>query len=138
VQIKERAAKLGRDTGVFTLCHVVCRPTKKEAAEYYHHYAQEHADWGAVDNLMRLQGLHAQSFPPEALRTMRDRFAAGHGTYPLVGDPDTIVNEMKKITASGFAGSTLSFVDYVAEFPYFRAEVMPRLERLGLRKPVHR
>jgi FMNH2-dependent dimethyl sulfone monooxygenase len=138
VQIKERAAKLGRDTGVFTLCHVVCRPTKKEAEEYYHHYAQEHADWGAVDNLMRLQGLHAQSFPPEALRTMRDRFAAGHGTYPLVGDPDTIVNEMKKITASGFAGTTLSFVDYVAEFPYFRAEVMPRLERLGLRKPVHR
>src|ERR1700674_5723787 len=30
-QIKERAARLGRDTGVFTLCHVVCRPTKKEA-----------------------------------------------------------------------------------------------------------
>jgi len=137
-QIKQRAANLGRNTGVFTLCHVVCRPTRKEAGEYYHYYAQEHADWAAVDNLMRLQGLHAQSFPPEALRTMRDRFAAGHGTYPLVGDPDTIVNEMKKITASGFAGTTLSFVDYVAEFPYFRDEVLPRLERLGLRQPAPR
>jgi len=29
VQIKERAAKLGRNTGVFTLCHVV-PPTKEE------------------------------------------------------------------------------------------------------------
>src|SRR5260370_509590 len=61
-------------------------------------------------------------------------FAAGHGTYPLVGDPDTIAKEMEKIPASGFAGTTLSFVDYVKEFPYFRDEVMPRLERKGLRE----
>lgn len=134
--IKQKAAAIGRDTGVFTLCHVVCRPTKKEAEEYYRHYANEHADWAAVDNLMRLQGLHAQSFPPEALRTMRDRFAAGHGTYPLVGDPDTIAAEMAKIPASGFAGTTLSFVDYAEEFPYFRDEVLPRLERMGLRTPA--
>jgi alkanesulfonate monooxygenase SsuD/methylene tetrahydromethanopterin reductase-like flavin-dependent oxidoreductase (luciferase family) len=83
---------------------------------------------------MRLQGMHAQSFPPEALRTMRDRFSAGHGTYPLVGDPDTIAKEMARIPASGFAGTTLSFVDYVKEFPYFRDEVLPRLEKMGLRE----
>lgn len=133
--IKENAAKINRSTGVFTLCHAVCRPTKREAEEYYQHYSNEYADWGAVDNLMRLQGLHAQSFPPEALRTMRGRFAAGHGTYPLVGDPDTIAHEMEKITAAGFAGATLSFVDYAKEFPYFRDEVLPRLERRGLRVP---
>jgi FMNH2-dependent dimethyl sulfone monooxygenase len=134
-EIRARAAQLGRQTGVFTLCHMVVRPTKKEAEEYYRYYADEMADWGAVDNLMRLQGLHAQSFPEEALRTMRGRFAAGHGTYPLVGDPDTVVKEMAKIPAAGFAGCTLSFVDYVKEFPYFAAEVLPRLERLGLRGP---
>jgi FMNH2-dependent dimethyl sulfone monooxygenase len=31
---------------------------------------------------------------------------------------------------------TLSFVDYAKEFPYFRDEVIPRLERKGLRLPV--
>ena len=136
-EIKRRAAALGRETGVFTLCHVVCRPTKKQAMEYYEHYSQTHADWGAVDNLMRLQGLHAQSFPAEALRTMRGRFAAGHGTYPLVGDPQTIAEEMERITAAGFAGTTLSFVEYAEEFPYFRDEVLPRLESRGLRAPQH-
>ena len=130
--IKENSARLGRNTGVFTLCHVVCRPTRQEAEEYYRYYAHDQADWGAVDNLMRLQGMHAQSFPAEALQMLRDRFAAGHGTYPLVGDPDSIVKEMEKIPASGFAGTTLSFVDYVKEFPYFRDEVIPRLERKGL------
>lgn len=134
--IKDKAAALGRNTGVFTLAHVVCRPTKKEAEEYLRYYADEYADWDAVDNLMRLQGLHAQSFPAEALKVMRDRFAAGHGTLPLIGDPDTIVEEMARISDAGFAGTTISFVDYVKEFPYFRDEVIPRLEAKGLRKPV--
>ena len=131
--IKEKARRINRDTGVFTLCHVVCRPTHKEAEDYYRYYADEHADWGAVENLMNLQGLHAQSFPAEALQTLRGRFAAGHGTFPLVGDAEAIVKEMEKITAAGFAGTTLSFVDYVKEFPYFRDEVIPRLEKKGLR-----
>jgi dimethylsulfone monooxygenase len=133
--VKAQAASRGRNVGVFTLCHVVCRPTRKEAEAYYHYYAQEQADWEAVDNLMELQGLHSQSFPPEALRTMRNRFAAGHGSYPLIGDPDSIAKEMAKIPEAGFAGCTLSFVDYAKEFPYFRDEVMPRLEALGLREP---
>jgi FMNH2-dependent dimethyl sulfone monooxygenase len=132
-EIKARARGIDRNTGVFT-CHVVCRPSRKDAEDYYQFYSQENADWGAVDNLMTLQGLHAQSFPPEALRTMRGRFAGGHGTYPLVGDPDTIVQEMGKIPAAGFAGTTLSFADYAKEFPYFRNEVIPRLEKKGLRK----
>jgi alkanesulfonate monooxygenase SsuD/methylene tetrahydromethanopterin reductase-like flavin-dependent oxidoreductase (luciferase family) len=133
--IHEQARAAGRDTGAFTLSHVVCRPSQHEAEEYYRWYSHENADWAAVDNLIRLQGLHAQSFPEEALRTMRGRFAAGHGTYPLVGDPDRVAAELARIADAGFAGTTLSFVDYVAEFPFFRDEVMPRLERMGLRSP---
>jgi hypothetical protein len=51
-----------RTVGVFTLGHVVCRPTRAETDEFLHYYAREHADWDAVDNLMALQGHHAQSF----------------------------------------------------------------------------
>ncbi len=130
------SAKAGRKAGVFTLGHVVCRPTQKEAEEYLHYYADECADWDAVDNLMELQGMHAQSFPAEALAMLRGRFAAGHGTLPFVGDPDTVAKEMAKVTEAGFAGCTISFVDYVKEFPYFRDEVLPRFEKMGLRKPT--
>jgi alkanesulfonate monooxygenase SsuD/methylene tetrahydromethanopterin reductase-like flavin-dependent oxidoreductase (luciferase family) len=135
IDIREQAQTHGRNTGVFTLCHVVCRPTVEEAQDYLHYYADENADWAAVDNLMRLQGMHAQSFPAEALQMLRGRFAAGHGTLPLIGDPDTIARDLARISAAGFAGCTLSFVDYVKEFPYFRDEVIPRLERMGLRLP---
>ncbi len=85
---------------------------------------------------MALQGMHAQSFTPEALAMFRDRFAAGHGGFPLVGTPDTIADLLEQLSATGVAGTTLSFVDYAKELPDFRQEVLPRLEAKGLRHPV--
>ena len=134
-EVSAAARAVGRDVGVFTFCTVVCRPTQKEAEEYWDYYANEHADWGAVDYLMKLQGLHAQSFTPEALANFRDRFAAGHGGYPLVGTPDQIADKLEKLSATGLTGTTLAFVNYAKEFPYFRDEVLPRLEKKGLRNP---
>jgi len=41
---------------------------------------------------------------------------------------------MEQLSATGLAGTTLAFVDYAREFPYFRDEVIPRLEKKGLRQ----
>jgi alkanesulfonate monooxygenase SsuD/methylene tetrahydromethanopterin reductase-like flavin-dependent oxidoreductase (luciferase family) len=135
-QGQENAADLGRSAGVLTPTHVVCRPTRKEADEFLHYYADENADWDAVDNLMRLQGLHAQSFTPEMLAGFRSRFAAGHGTCPLIGTPDDVADEIERFARAGFDGITMSFVDYVGELEFFAQEVMPRLAAKGLRPAV--
>ena len=131
--IKSKAQSVGRNVEVLTFCTVVCRPTQKEAEDYLDWYANENADWDAVDNLMTLQGMHAQSFTKEALAMFRDRFAAGHGGFPLVGTPDHISDQLERLSATGVAGTTLAFVDYAKEFPYFRQEVLPRLVAKGLR-----
>lgn len=136
LDIRAKARELGREVGVFTTTYVVCRKTNKEAEDYHRHYAEENADWPAVDHLMKLQGLHAQSFPPEHFKAFRDRFAGGHGVYPIIGDPDFVAEELAKVSAAGFTGATVSFVNYAAELPYFRDEVLPRLERQGLREPA--
>lgn len=133
-EIRSRAAAAKRSMGVFTFCTVVCRPTQREAEDYLDYYANQNADWEAVDYLMKLQGMHAQSFTPEALANFRDRFAAGHGGFPLVGTPDHIADQLEQLSATGLAGTTLAFVDYAREFPYFREEVIPRLEKKGLRQ----
>jgi FMNH2-dependent dimethyl sulfone monooxygenase len=125
-----------RRVGVFTLGHVVCRPTREEAQDYLHYYADENADWAAVDNLMQLQGLHAQSFTPTMLKTFRARFAAGHGSCPLIGTPDDVAKQILAFHEAGFAGMTLSFVDYIGELSYFAQEVLPRLEAHGIRVPA--
>ena len=132
--IKRIAAGFGRGIDVLTTSYVVLRPTRKEAQEYHEYYTTTMGDSVAADHLMELQGLHAQSFPPEAFKSIRQRFFGGHGVYPLIGDADDVAAELAKISAAGFIGTTITFVNYVDEFPYFRAEVMPRLERLGLRQ----
>ena len=132
--ISTRAASVNRQVDVLTFCTVVCRPTQQEAEDYLNWYADENADWEAVDNLMTLQGLHAQSFTLK-MGMFRDRFAAGHGGFPMVGTPDTIADLLEQLSATGVAGTTLAFVDYAKEFPYFRQEVLPELERKGLRQP---
>jgi alkanesulfonate monooxygenase SsuD/methylene tetrahydromethanopterin reductase-like flavin-dependent oxidoreductase (luciferase family) len=134
-QIKEHLAALGRrdQVGVFTSTHVVCRPTKKEAEEFYRHYAIDNADDAAVERLMYLQGMFAQSYPKEIIARNRVRFAAGHGSYPIVGDPDHVAAELARVPQAGFSGTTVAFMNYLDSFPYFAAEVMPRLERMGVR-----
>lgn len=127
--------KYQRDIGVFTTSYVVCRPTNDEAQEYHKHYAEDNADWEAVDRLMTLQGMYAQSFPADMIEGLRVQFAGGHGVYPLIGDPDHVADEIERIHTAGFSGCTVSFVDYAAELPYFVQEVIPRLEAKGLRVP---
>jgi FMNH2-dependent dimethyl sulfone monooxygenase len=67
---------------------------------------------------------------------IRDRMAAGHGGYPLVGTPEQVAAGIVAIHQTGFRGVALSFVDYAEEFPYFRDNVLPILEAHGIRRPV--
>ena len=134
--VQERATvDYGRESGVFTLGHCVVRPTEKEAQDFLHYYAEENADWDAVENLMHLQGLHAQSFTKEMLQMFRGRFAAGHGSCPVIGSPDQVADEIERFHNAGFGGMTLSFFNYADELPYFAQEVLPRLEAKGVRVP---
>jgi alkanesulfonate monooxygenase SsuD/methylene tetrahydromethanopterin reductase-like flavin-dependent oxidoreductase (luciferase family) len=126
----------GRDIQLIATAYVVCRPTAAEAEEFHRYYAVEHADWEAADHLMELAGIHAQFFPPEHYQQFRERFVAGHGMYPIVGDPDHVAGELERIAEAGFAGVGFSLFDYVGELEYLAAEVLPRLEARGLRAPV--
>lgn len=129
-----RAAALGKSLGVMTTASVVCRPTQREAEEYYRYYADERADWEAVERMVDA-GTRGSSttMQPEHFARMRVRFAAGYGGWPVVGDPDTVAAEFAAISRAGFSGIAMGFVNYLAEFPYFRDEVLPRLERAGVR-----
>ncbi len=134
-ELKALATGKGETVDVLTFSHVVCRPTETEATDYVDYFCKQNSDWEAVDNLVRLQFAHAQSFPHDLLALIRDRMAMGHGGFPLIGTPEQVADGLCTLHATGFGGSTLSFVDYNAEFPYFRDNVLPILEARGLRLP---
>ncbi|WP_417260767.1 LLM class flavin-dependent oxidoreductase [Celeribacter sp.] len=132
-ELKELAKSKGRDVGVLTFSHVICRETEEEAIALRDQLMGDMADWDAVDNLVNLQFAHAQSFPHDLLAEIKNLFAMGHGGFPLVGTPRQVADGIIKLHETGFSGTTLSFVDYVEEFPYFRDEVLPLLEQAGIR-----
>jgi dimethylsulfone monooxygenase len=132
--MRARAEAAGREVGVYTTCHVVCRPTQAEAEDYYEHYAVRMEDSAGADHYMRTKEAFSLSHDPAAYRLHRKRFVGGAGTYPLVGTPTRIAEEMVRISAAGFAGTTVSFVNFRAELPYFVETVLPLLVEAGLRE----
>ena len=133
-EIKTAAQNLGRDIEVFTVGQVICRPTQKEADEYYQHVNIENADWGAIDGMLANKSITPQTIPPEEYYAKRRYFAANAvGGYPFVGTPDRVAEELGIISQAGVRGIGLSFVNFLDEVPYFCDEVLPRLERQGVR-----
>jgi FMNH2-dependent dimethyl sulfone monooxygenase len=133
IELKNQATEIGRHVDVLTFSHVICRPTEEEALEFWEYAAKTNADWTAVDNVVNMQFANAQSFPHDLLALIRDRFALGHGGFPLIGTPEQVANGITALAETGFRGTTLSFVDYNKEFPYFRDHVLPILKKRGLR-----
>ncbi len=131
--MRTRAAAQGRTIGVFTTCHVVCRPTQAEAEDYYDYYAVRMADDASADHYMSQKEKFSGSHEPEAYRLHRKRFIGGAGTYPLIGTPRHIADEMARMAQAGFAGTTVSFVNFKNELPYFIETVLPLLREAGLR-----
>jgi alkanesulfonate monooxygenase SsuD/methylene tetrahydromethanopterin reductase-like flavin-dependent oxidoreductase (luciferase family) len=131
----ERAKALGRTDfgGVFATASVVCRPSRREAEEFFRYYADEQADFAAVKHMITVAN-GSTSFTPEVYERMRVRIAAGYGGHAIAGDPDDVARELARMSEAGFLGIAIGMVDYLAEFPYFLSEVLPRLERAGLRE----
>jgi len=136
LDLKADARALGRDMEIYTVGVVTCRPTMKEAQEYYHYAAVERADWSAVNSIMAIKGLTPENMGKEAFELRRSQFANGMGGLPLTGDPDYVADQLVRLSESGLRGLACSMVNYSAELPYFAQEVLPRLERRGLRAPV--
>ena len=131
---KSQAKEQGRELGVYTVGVITCQPTKKEAEDYYHYSIVEHADWSAVDAILALKNITAQNTPPEKFQQMRTGYAQGMGGLPIVGDPDHIARQLIDLSKAGLTGIAVSLVNYVDELPFFCEEVLPRLERAGLRE----
>lgn len=139
------AEPYGRSLPVYAMGHVVCRPTRREAEEFFHYFAEDMADTEGQQHYRSNRGATAGSGNQAVARPFENRFTrktgkafngAYPGSFPFVGTPDDVAAEMLRMSESGLAGTSVAFLDYLKEIPYFIAEVLPRLERLGLRAPV--
>jgi dimethylsulfone monooxygenase len=131
--VKAEAARYGREIDVYTVGVITCRPTAKEAHDYYRHCIVENADWSAVDIILAKKNISPQTVGNDKFLEARNDYANGMGGVPIIGDPDGVAQQLADLSRAGLRGAGVSFVNYSDELPFFCDEVMPRLERLGVR-----
>lgn len=145
--VKDYATRYDRRIDVYTSCHIVCRPTRDEAEDFYRYYAEEMADRQSIDYIVRQKQATAA---PDASNTVRPDTNPGAfgrkrgkvypgvfpGYYIVVGSPDDVAEELIEMSQTGLAGASICFIDYLQAMPYFIQEVLPRLERAGIREPL--
>ena len=135
-RIKGLARELGRETSVIACGGVTCRKTAKEAEEYHHYCCFEQADWGVIHNLVALFGATRESVGDKEYDRLCRTFALnGYGGFSIIGDPDMVAAGLANCANAGMDGIAVHMINYVNEFPFFSGEVLPRLERMGLRQP---
>ncbi len=132
--VQRLAKESGRDIGCYTVGVVTCRPTRKEAEDYYHYSVVEHADWSAVDGILGLKDISPQTVPMQEYLLKRNQYAQGMGGLPIVGDPDFVAKQLADLSQAGLTGIGVSLVNYADELPFFCDEVLPRLARMGVRE----
>lgn len=130
-----RLAAQGRSIGVFASGHILCRATAQETKDYYHYLVHEKGDWEAAEAAIakRMAG-DTRSLPHARLQALKERFISGGGTYPVIGSYDEVADQIQQLSQAGLDGMALASVNYVHEMPVIRDEVLPRLERLNLRR----
>jgi len=140
-ETKHMARELGREVQVWTPVGIICRSTQGDADDFID-YLVEHADWDALGHLAEMHANDARTRTDVegVLRRRGDepvqRQVLARGSYCAIGDPDHVAAELLRLQRVGFDGLVLNFVNYLAELPFFAQEVLPRLERHGVRERV--
>jgi FMNH2-dependent dimethyl sulfone monooxygenase len=138
-ETKRQAQAAGRSVQAWTPVGVICRPTQREADTFLR-YIVERADLAAIGHLAEMHRADARDRTDVEGRRRREggepieRRVLARGAYCAIGDPDRVAGELAQLWELGFDGVVLNFVNYLDEFPYFAAQVLPRLEQLGIRE----
>ncbi|MFM9888318.1 MAG: LLM class flavin-dependent oxidoreductase [Burkholderiales bacterium] len=134
-EAKADARTHGREIDVYTVGVVTCKPTQREADDYYRHCIVDQADWSAVDAILAKRKVSEATVGAHEFKRQRMNQANGMGGLPIVGDPDHVARTLIGLSEAGLRGIGISFVNFADELPYFCGEVLPRLERAGVRVP---
>jgi len=135
--LKGMAREAGRSVQVWIHVYVVCRDTEKEANDYLNYYVREKGDYDAVNNLLKIFGMHSETLPPEMLDEFRFHFIAGHGGFPLVGTKEQIVSKLDLLARMGVDGCLISWVRYKDELEQWVTDILPLMEQAGLRSETN-
>lgn len=131
----QSSATAGQLRNIFASCHLMVRPSRKEALDYYHYIVHEQGDYEAADYAMRLRGDRIAPHLAAGSGKLRERLISGAG-FPVIGSYDDAVEIFGRMSDAGLNGLACGMIHYIDDFPHIRDGLLPRMERAGLRRAM--
>jgi alkanesulfonate monooxygenase SsuD/methylene tetrahydromethanopterin reductase-like flavin-dependent oxidoreductase (luciferase family) len=130
--VRQSTLRPSSEVGIYASGHLICRPTRKEAEDFYHYIVYEQGDWEAAEHAAHIR-TKGRKTAFDDMKRLKERLISGVGTYPIVGSYDDVAACFKDMNDAGLNGIALGLVHYINDLPAVRDEVLPRLQQLGLR-----
>lgn len=132
-RIRQMAAEEGREVKVWMATSCVIGDTDADAARLIERWGTEDADVPAVNNAIDwTMGAHMSD---ESRQAMIPALASTMAGYPLIGSAETVTAEIGRLAEAGIDGVCHTFMSYEQGVPRFIDEVLPLVERAGIRAP---
>jgi dimethylsulfone monooxygenase len=131
--IRGIATEFGREQCVWIAASLVCADTDAEAQALVRRWSDVDADDVAVRNAIdwTMGGTH---MPEEQHRQLARAVASTMAGYPLVGAPARIAEQLAALQQAGIDGVALTMMNYDTGIPRFINDILPILEREGVRR----
>jgi len=135
--LRSLAAERGRNPQVWIAASVEVAPTEAEAHATVARFIEQEGDVKAQENFLDwiLGGSHMS---PERRKSLVDSAKDIGRGYPIVGTPSQVADEIHALSEAGVDGLCLTWFNYEVGMPYFIREVLPLLEKRGLRQAATR
>jgi alkanesulfonate monooxygenase SsuD/methylene tetrahydromethanopterin reductase-like flavin-dependent oxidoreductase (luciferase family) len=130
---RQAAENGGRNIQMWVNCFVVQRPTVAEAQKYLDRVVDEYGDDGYLDTFIRIQNPAINDLPPAQREAVRKNLKRAAGGEQLLGNAQDIAAAIGRLSQKGIDGILLNWINPLEEIGPFNAEVLPLLERAGLR-----
>ena len=136
--IRERAAAHGRRVSCLTYLFVLCRGSEAQARQEVEEIVAQADYEGAREFIEALSGQTLgtlrSAFGQASVEDMVQRAIVGVGS-PVIGTPDQVAEALGRLHQAGLDGVLLTFRHVSEELEEFIEKIVPRLERLGVRRP---
>jgi FMNH2-dependent dimethyl sulfone monooxygenase len=124
--------EFGREVAVWTQIPVVQRATHAEAKEFIN-YILQHEDTLSVDGWRA--GIAVETKSLKGGEVVVPRILSTMGGTPIIGDAAEVADELEAWQEKGIDGVLLSWFDFDDGIKRLNEEVLPLLEKRGLREP---
>lgn len=125
--------QFGREVAVWMSVPIVQRRTRAEAEEALNYFTVKHEDGPSVDGWVQGMASDTRNLNNEAV--ILERRITTLGGVPLVGSAQDVADQIEALSEKGVDGMLSAMCDYEADVSRFAGEVIPLLERRGLREP---